>query len=68
MKNKYIIALFILGIIILSIGALFKITHWEYGVLNGTIIIAIGMFLKITAAIIFIIKLLRNSNNNFLNK
>lgn len=41
-----------LGASIVIIGALFKILHWEYGVLNGGLLLAIGL---ITEALIFAI-------------
>ena len=31
MKVKYILAIFLLGMFITTIGALFKIQHWPYG-------------------------------------
>lgn len=41
-----------LGASIVIIGALFKLTHWELGPINGTLLLAIGL---ITEAIIFAI-------------
>lgn len=41
-----------LGASIVIIGALFKILHWEYGVLNGGLLLAVGL---ITEALIFAI-------------
>lgn len=67
MKNKYIIAFFILGVIITSIGALFKITHLEIGIFTGNLLITLGVLIKVVAAILFIVKLVSN-NNDFLNK
>ena len=68
MKNKYIIIAFIIGFIITILGSLFKITHWEFGIFNGNILLTIGMFTEILAGILFIIKLLSNKNDTFLNK
>jgi hypothetical protein len=68
MKNKYIIAFFVLGVIVTSIGALFKITHLEIGIFTGNLLITLGVFIKVVAAILFIIKLFSNNNNDFLNK
>ena len=67
MKNKYIIAFFVLGLIVTSIGALFKITHLEIGIFTGNLLITLGVFIKVVAAILFIVKLVSN-NNDFLNK
>jgi hypothetical protein len=68
MKNKYIIAFFILGVIVTSIGALFKITHLEIGIFTGNLLLTIGVFIKVAAAVLFIIKLFFNNNDDFLNK
>jgi|GEM_PF-947719 hypothetical protein len=68
MKNKYIIALFLLGVVVTTIGAFFKITHLEIGPFTGSLTITLGLFIKVVAAIVFITKLLSNKNNDFLNK
>ncbi|WP_291119157.1 gliding motility protein GldL [Flavobacterium sp. UBA6135] len=68
MKYKYIIILFVIGVIITIFGALLKIIHFEIGPLTGNLILTIGMFTKIIAGIIFIVKLLSNNGNDFLNK
>ena len=41
-----------LGASVVIIGALFKILHWEFGVLNGGLLLAVGL---ITEALIFAI-------------
>jgi len=41
-----------LGASIVIIGALFKLTHWEFGILNGTVLLSVGL---IAEAIIFAI-------------
>jgi hypothetical protein len=68
MKNKYIIIIFIFGLIITFFGTLFKITHWEIGIFSGVILITIGMFIKVIAAVLFIIKLILNKKDDFLNQ
>ena len=68
MKNKYIIAIFIIGTIITVIGALFKIVHFELGVVTGNVLLTIGMLYQVFAGIVFIVKLFLNKNNEFLNK
>lgn len=69
MKYKYIIIIFAIGFIIDVIGAFFKITHWEIGFLNGNLLFYFGMFGKIIAAILLIIKLLsKKKADNFLNQ
>lgn len=56
MKLKYIIIIFIIGFILITIGALFKILHWMY----APQLLTIGTFLQIIASILFIIKLFTN--------
>ena len=68
MKYKYIIILFVFGVIITIFGALLKIIHFEIGPITGNLTLIIGMFIKISAAILFILKLMMNKNDVFLNK
>ena len=68
MKNKYIIAIFLLGLIIVIFGALLKITHFEFGFVTGNLVLLIGKIIEVTAVVIFIIKLLTNKKDSFLNK
>ena len=56
MKLKYIITIFILGVILITIGALFKILHWMY----GAELLTIGTVLQIIALFMFIGKLFTN--------
>ena len=62
MKTKYIIALFLVGIIVLIVGSMFKIMHWPYS--NKLIMTATAI--KVIAAVLAIIKVL-TGKNNFLN-
>ena len=62
MKTKYIIALFIVGIMVMMIGSMFKILHWPHA---GRIIIA-ATALQIVSAVLAICKVL-TGKNNFLN-
>ncbi len=68
MKNKHIIILFIAGAIITFFGALFKIAHWKIGILTGMFLITTGISIKVIAAVLFIIKLILNRKNEFLNQ
>ena len=56
MKIKHIIIIFILGFILITLGALFKISHWPYGVE----LLTAGTFLKIISGFLLIWKLLTN--------
>jgi len=56
MKLKYIIFIFILGLIIISMGALFKVLHWMF----ASELLTIGTTIQIIAFLLFIIKLFTN--------
>ncbi len=64
MKTKYIIVFFLLGILTATIGSLFKIMHWKYGVE----ILLLSVLLKIIALGFAIKKVLSTDKlNDFLN-
>lgn len=67
MKNKHLLITFIIGVIIMIVGAFFKIMHLEYGLVTANLLLTFGMAIKILAALLFITKLL-GTNNEFLNK
>lgn len=50
--KKFMNMVYGLGASVVIIGALFKLTHWEFGPLNGTVLLAVGL---ITEAAIFAI-------------
>ncbi|MCT4699284.1 gliding motility protein GldL [Tenacibaculum haliotis] len=56
MKLKYIITLFVIGIILITLGALFKVMH----LMGGSQLLTAGTVLQIIAFILFIIKLFTN--------
>ncbi len=62
MKTKYIIALFIVGILVLIIGSMFKIMHWLY----ASELIMTATAIQVVAVLMAIWKVLV-SKNNFLN-
>lgn len=65
MKLKYIITVFVLGIVFVTLGAFFKILHWIY----ASELLTTGTFLQILASILFIIKLFTNKKfKNILNQ
>jgi hypothetical protein len=70
MKNKYILSIFILGMIVVFIGALMKINHVQFMEMNiGNVMILKGVFLEVLAGILLIWKLLKNKNpTSILNK
>ncbi len=68
MKNKHILSLYILGGIIIFIGALLKINHFQFmDLITGNLLLVIGLLIQVLAGILFIFKILTNKKNNFLN-
>ncbi len=51
------IILFLLGMVLITMGAAFKILHWDLGFIDANIFIAVGSLLDIVASIIAIVKL-----------
>lgn len=68
MKNKYLIAFFIIGTLITILGALFKIVHFELGAITGNVLLTIGMLVQIISGIGFLTKTIFNKDNEFLNR
>lgn len=68
MKNKYIFSVLIFGGILTILGALLKVIHFEFGFITGNLTLTIGMVLEVIALTIFVIKIVTNKNDSFLNK
>jgi hypothetical protein len=68
MKNKYLIIIIAIGMIYIFFGVLFKITHLEIGPLTGNSFLTIGFCIEVLTLILFILKLAKNKNNDFLYK
>jgi len=62
MKTKYIIALFLVGIIVMIIGSMFKIMHW----MHASTLIITATAIQVAAAVLAVWKVLKGKNN-FLN-
>jgi hypothetical protein len=54
MKVKHIIVIFLIGIVFMTVGELFKIMHWQ----GGSMIITISSTLKFIAGLLAIWKVL----------
>lgn len=64
MKAKHAVLLFVLGLCLDFVGALFKILHWPY----ADVLLIAGMTLKVVGALLFAYKLLRHPKvKEFLN-
>ena len=66
-KYKFIILIFVLGMIFDTIGAFFKIMHLQIGFLSGNFLLFLGMLFKVGAAVFFIVKLF-TKDKSFENK
>ena len=65
MKVKHIIVIFILGVIVVILGSLFKINHWP----GAGKILLVGMILEILGLILVVWKVLTtNKFKDFLNQ
>jgi len=68
MKTKHTLVVLAIGFILIIIGALFKIIHFEIGFLNGNLLLTIGMFFEIFGSISFLYKLFTHPKfKDFLN-
>jgi hypothetical protein len=63
MKIKHILVIFILGFMITSLGALFKLESWPY----ASELLIIGLPMKVLAGLLLIVKLLLNKADKTLN-
>ena len=52
------ITLFLFGISITIIGSLFKILHWGWGFVNGSVLLSVGSFFEVLGIIFGIVVLL----------
>lgn len=52
--------LFLFGMAITIIGSLFKILHWQWGFVNGAVLLSIGSFFEVLSIVIAIILLIRH--------
>jgi uncharacterized membrane protein required for colicin V production len=68
MKNKYLVAFFLLSTIVVIVGALFKIVHLEVGPITGSVILTIGLLCEVFFVFVFVFKLISDKGNKFLNK
>ena len=68
MKNKYLVAFFLLSTIVVIVGVLFKIVHLEVGPITGSVILTIGLLCEVFFVFVFVFKLISDKGNKFLNK
>ncbi len=59
MKNTHILVLFLIGMVVTVLGALFKIMHWP----GARFLLIIGMVFEAAAALFLILKLLKKDKD-----
>ncbi|QBZ98712.1 GldL-related protein [Flavobacterium sangjuense] len=67
-KNKHLLILFFVAMILVVIGALFKITHWEFQGINGNTMLTIGLLSEAVVIVLLILKITKDNKSDFLNK
>ena len=68
MKNKHLLILFFIAMILVIVGALFKITHMEFGVINGNFMLSVGLLSEAVVILLLILKMAKDKKSDFLNK
>ena len=68
MKNKHLLILFFLTMILVVIGALFKIMHWAYAGITGNTLLSIGLVSEAIVILLLILKITKDNKSDFLNK
>jgi len=67
-KNKHLLILFFIAMIIVFIGALFKITHWVFTGITGNTMLSIGLASEALVIVLLILKITKGNKSDFLNK
>jgi hypothetical protein len=65
MKNWHIAITFLIGALIVVVGALFKLKHWP----GASITLTVGLSIQVLSGVLLVIKLFtQRKTNDFLNK
>ena len=67
-KNKHLLILFFLAMILVVIGALFKIMHWTYAGITENAFLSIGLVSEAIVIVLLILKITKDNKSDFLNK
>jgi hypothetical protein len=54
--------------ILVVIGALFKIMHWAYAGITGNTLLSIGLVSEAIVIVLLILKITKDNKSDFLNK
>ncbi len=67
MKTKQFvipIIMLLIGLAVISVGALFKVLQWEWDFITGDFLLVVGTLIKVLALILVIIRLVFVYRNN----
>ncbi|MCF6129427.1 hypothetical protein L1S35_07065 [Flavobacterium sp. AS60] len=67
-KNKHLLVLFFIAMILVVIGALFKIMHWEFAGITANIMLSVGLLSEAIVIVLLILKITKDNKSDFLNK
>lgn len=67
-KNKHLLILFFAAMILVVIGALFKIMHWEYAGITANTMLSIGLLSEAVVIVLLILKITKDNKSDFWNK
>ena len=68
MKNKNLLILFFVAMILVIIGALFKIMHFESAGITGNTVLCIGLLSETVVVFLLSFKITKDKKLDFLNK
>jgi hypothetical protein len=68
MKNKHLLILFFLAMILVVIGALFKIMHWTYAGITENAFLYIGLISEAVVIVLLLLKITKDNKSDFLYK
>ena len=68
MKNKHLLTLFFVSMILVVIGALFKIMHFEFAGITANTLLSVGLLSEAVVIFLLIFKIIKDNKSDFLNK
>ena len=68
MKNKHLLTLFFVSMILVVIGALFKIMHFEFAGITANTMLSVGLLSEVVVIFLLIFKIMKDNKSDFLNK
>lgn len=66
LPRKYLLSIAILGLLIILLGAIFRITHWDFFGVSGRVFIVVGTVISFFPWIIVMIDVIKNRMQNWI--